>query len=117
MNAIDVDYRIIEEDKSEVIKINGDEIKILGLSNNQPKNIGYPYVMHVPSIILQLVPENQMQLLASKGMWMKKDKPLFLKTDLNYLRVGFKYGDAKTALQAYELFKKHTRHVFKNWKD
>lgn len=117
MMAIDVDYRIIEEDTSEVIKINGDEIKILGLSNKQPKNIGYPYVIHVPVSILLCVPEDQMQLLASKGMWMKKDKPLFLKTEMNYLRVGFNYGDAKTALQAYELFKKHTRHVYKNWKD
>ena len=117
MIAIDVGYRVIEEDKTEVIKINGDELKLLGLSKIQPKNVGYPYVIHVPVSILHCLPENQMQVLASKGMWMKKDKPLFLKTEMNYLRVGFKYGDAKTAIQAYELFKKHTRHVFKNWKD
>ena len=117
MTAIDVNYRIIEEDNSEVIKINNDEIKLLGLSKVQPKNVGYPYVMHVPASILLSIPENQLHQLAANGMWMKKGKPLFLKTELNYLRVSFKYGDAETALQAYELFKKHTRHVFKNWLD
>ena len=116
MTATDVEYRIIEE-KNEIIKINNDEIKLLGLSKVQPKHVGFPYVIHVPASILLCIPENQLQLLAAKGMWMRKDKPLFLKTELNYLRVSFNYGDAETALQAYGLFKKHTRHVFKNWLD
>ena len=117
MTAIDVDYRMVEENKNEIVKINNEEIKILGLSKVQPKHVGFPYVMHVPASILLSIPENQLQQLAANGMRMKKDKPLFLKTELNYLRVSFNYGDAETALQAYGLFKKHTRHVFKNWLD
>ena len=82
----------------------------------QPKNIGHPYTIHVPTEYVRNIPATTVRGFISVGVEFKESRPLFYRCDSSFTKIRVKNGDITTANRIIETLKEQTSRIFTNWK-
>lgn len=109
---------IIVIEKEDLVKpavLTGEWCGPVRLSNKQPEYVGFGYVIHVPMFAYVAANAEIVNKLLKRSMKMEKRNPVFMRTEREFARLTFCYGDKRTATMAYDLFKNMTRTLYKNW--
>lgn len=85
------------------------------LSLKQPKHVGFGYVLFLQKEEFEKLPAIPISDFVKKGMVVKKEQPLFYKSEKPYVKLSFIYGDFLTADLVYKFLKTKTMLVFRNW--
>lgn len=92
------------------------EFSVPRLADRQPVHKGYPFVIHVPFSLYEAKKQQLGVYMDASNVVLQVKTPAFLRTDLLYLRIQFRYGDAKRATNVYEfLTRESSAFIFKNW--
>lgn len=95
-----------------------DEVSAVRIADQlkQPPHRGFPFVIHFPEAVAKSRLSPQVVKLIENAFSITRSQPIFLKTDLIYLRVAFHYGDAASASRVWdELATICPSMIFRNW--
>lgn len=84
-------------------------------SLKQPVHTGFGFVIHLPREAFNKVDKNRIEGLLKVGMKIENRRPVFLRSDMPYVRLTFNYGAEIIAKSAYALMSAHTVKVYRNW--
>ena len=85
------------------------------LSESQPVNVGFGFVIFLPKENFDRALSVKVNHFRTRGMIVRKERPVFLRTERDYIRLSFLYGDSETATEAFDYFGAFTKMIFKNW--
>lgn len=100
------------QDKNHITDVEFSEVR---RSVKQPSHVGFGYVIHLPLDSFKKVNSDRVNLLVARGMKVEYKQPVFLRTEMPYVKLSFHYGDENTAKTAFAVMSAYTANSYKNW--
>ena len=77
---------------------------------------GFPFVIHLPRAFYEEMDPRFRTMLRQSGVRIETKTPCFIKTDVEYIRLGLVYGDVSAASKLWEAINtKYSVMCYKNW--